>query len=109
MNENNPLIEQISNKAYVVQLNNEIYSQSAVLSASNKFSDFFYIKVNIEDNNLIITFEFKEYNPEPNLIQSKINEFCNEALEQQVREDINRKFGNLRESIYNKAFSFMQD
>lgn len=106
MNSDNISIEQANNQGYIVKLDNKIYSKEAVLSASNKFTDFFYVTVNIENDKLILSFEPKE---QVAIADTKIKEFCNEVLEQQVRENLNHKFGDLRNSIYSKAFSFIQE
>ena len=110
MCENNQLIEQFSSDINIIKLSKEVYFIEAVTSASNKFNDFFFIKIDIcENNDFKVIFETKDKTQSNDLIQVKLKDFCNELLEQQVRENLNKQFGNLRESIYQKAFSSVQD
>ena len=45
------------------------------------------------------------YEINPDEVKKLLGEFCNEALDIQIRLDLEKRFGNLREVIYEHAFS----
>ena len=83
----------------------EFYEKDAVMMAANKFSDKCYIKIDALENQYVGVWFKLKYEVNTEVVQKMLAEFCNEALEIQIRLDLEKRFGNLREIIYRKAFS----
>lgn len=98
-------IEKESQNIYKVALKKEFYEKDAVMMAANKFSDKCYIKIDALENQYVGVWFKLKYEVNVELVQKMLEEFCNEALDIQIRLDLEKRFGNLREIIYQKAFS----
>lgn len=101
----NIFIEKESQNIYKVKLKKEFYEKDAVMMAANRFSDKCYIKIDALENSYVGVWFKLKYEVNPELVQKMLEQFCNEALDIQIRLDLERRFGNLREIIYQKAFS----
>lgn len=101
----NIFIERESHNIYLVRLKKEFYEKDAVMMAANKFSSKCYIKIDAIENGYVGVWFKLKYEVNPELVQKMLEEFCNEAMDIQIRLDLERRFGNLREIIYQKAFS----
>jgi len=86
-------------------LSSLVYERQAIVNASHKFSEAFHIHIDLENDQYKITFKAKAKGEES---IDKLQMFTNEVLEQQVRLDLNKQFGNLRDLIYQKAFSVVE-
>jgi His-Xaa-Ser system protein HxsD len=95
-------------KTIFVDLNKEIYHRDAVLKASNKFTNHFYVKVAPSGEYCVrVTFEVKPDNEVE--LEFAAKSFCNEVLDQQIREDLNKTNGHIRKIIYEHAFAPIKD
>lgn len=81
-----------------------VYSIEAANAASYKFTDGYYIEKHTDngDKNILhVTFmPITPATEEDNILML----FCNELIDQQLRVDINRKFGHIRDLIVEEAF-----
>lgn len=90
-----------------VELSKEIYHRDAVLKASAKFSDFYVHISPYSEYYVGVTFKAK---PDVKAdIESAALNFCNEVLDQQIREDLLKSNGHIRDMIYEHAFSPIKD
>ena len=92
----------------LVELSKEIYHRDAVLKAGAKFSNDFYVHVSPTSEYCVgVIFKAK-----PNIkadLKSVALNFCNEVLDQQIREDLLKSNGHIRDIIYEHAFSPIRD
>ena len=95
------IIGKLDSGEIVLKLSEQFYEKSAVLNAAYKFSDKCFIRIEpLEEGYVGIQLKAKEgQNP-----QMVLDDFCNEVLDQQVRLDLEKRYGNLREIIVKHAF-----
>ena len=101
---NNMIVRKCSDNSFILGIDQRLYSKEATMAAAYKFSDRFNIlmKTSIADPNYIdVIFESKDIN---NSNMEMINDFANELLEQQIRQEVEKRFGNLRDEIVKAAF-----
>jgi His-Xaa-Ser system protein HxsD len=90
---------------FSLSLNTSIYSIEAIKKAAYKFADRASIIINPgPDSAISLVFNFvgRNSNGDPERV---ISEFCNELLDQDLREIIKRETGPLRNLIIAHAFS----
>lgn len=104
-----PIVSYGDNDSCVfVDLCKEIYHRDAVLKASYLYTDKFYVKVSPHGEYYVrVTFESKERGSVDCSRAAK--NFCNDVLDQQIREDLARSNGKIRDIIYSHAFSPLKD
>lgn len=100
--------EEILNKgdssSVVLKFSKQFYEKSAILNAAYKFTDKCIIQIEpLEEGYVGIWFKLKE-GQNPDLLKKILDDFCNEALDQQVRLDLEKRYGNLRDTILKHAF-----
>lgn len=95
------IIEDCGNGMFLVKLLKEYYEKEAVFAATASFRDNFFIKIDSFDDYVGVYFLSKNEN---NVAQKALLSFCNEAIEEQTKLDLNKRFGKLREIIYKHAF-----
>ncbi len=91
----------------LISLRKEFYEKSAVLAAAHKMSGRFAVVIeSIDDKTVGIILKPKAGSSvSDEEIKEAAADFCNEALDQQVRIDIEKRYGALRELIVKQAFS----
>lgn len=92
-----------------VKLRKAFYEREAVFAAANLFREKFQVRIDsIDDAYVGVWFQKKEdlngYD-----VKWGLGEFCNEVLDQQVRIDLDKRYGTLRETIYEHAFAPVKD
>lgn len=97
-----------SNNAIFIDLPKEIYHRDAVLKATYAYSDRFYVKLSPHREFYVrVVFEAKA---ETDInVESVAKNFCNEVLDQQIREDLKKTNGHIRDIIYEHAFAPIKD
>lgn len=98
------IVRKCSDNSFILGVDQRLYSREATMSAAYKFSDRFNIlmKTSISDPNYIdVIFESKD---KINASIETVDDFANELLEQQIRQDVEKRFGNLRDEIVKAAF-----
>lgn len=93
---------------FFVKLKKAFYEREAVMQASYKFTDACFIKIDaVEDGYVGIWFKAKpQTNIDPELL---LCQYCNEVLDQQVRLDLEKRYGTIRDNIYQFAFAPIKD
>jgi His-Xaa-Ser system protein HxsD len=99
-----PFITKTEAGVFLIKLRKAFYEQEAVMQAAYKFTDTCFIKIDaVEDDYVGIWFKAKpQSNIDPELL---LCEYCNEVLDQQVRLDLEKRYGTIRDSIYQFAFA----
>ena len=98
------IIEHVDNGRILLEINKNIYDAYAITNASYKFTDRCYIyQEPISDNIIGVYFKSKE-NANVSL-ERMADEFCNELIDQQIRLNIEKEYGHIRNEIVKKAFS----
>lgn len=81
-----------------------LYAVETVDAAAYKFTDIYYVYKRMDESNenlLHVVFEAKE---NKTLDESIVKQFCNELIDQQVRFNVNKQFGHIRDLIVEEAF-----
>jgi His-Xaa-Ser system protein HxsD len=95
-------------KAYI-RFAKEFYEKEAILNAAYKMTDKYSVKINpIDDNAVAVTLEPKNQISVDEMKSSVFN-FCNEILDQQIRLNLEKRYGKIRELIIEHAFSPLAD
>ena len=96
------IIEELENGKIVLKVDKSLYCQEAILAATYKFTDTYYIHVTSVDSNnygVYVTPKNSE-----NDAKSVINEFCNELIDQQIRHTLEQSNNSIKALIIKKAF-----
>jgi His-Xaa-Ser system protein HxsD len=89
---------------FLLKLSKQFYERPAVMAAAYKFTDRCTIIIEpLEEGYVGVWFQAKN-NEGLDMIPDLINDFCNEVLDQQVRLDLEKRYGNLRDTIVKHAF-----
>jgi len=88
----------------IIKIDLNIYNQKVITSTVYKFTDKYYISQECNDKTISVSFSNKSDNTTIDWIFLK-KEFENELINQQVRYDVEQKFGYIRNLIVEKAFS----
>lgn len=98
------ITRKINGNTLALLLHNEFYEKEAIRLASYKFTDKCSILIRPADEWEIEVL----FGPKPGQdcdLEIIAREFCNEVLDQQVRLDLERRYGNVRELIVRQAFA----
>lgn len=86
-----------------IEINLELYSKKAVTNATYKFTDKFYIKMElVSDSKISVCFTAKDNSI---VTEETINEFFNELIDHQIRINVENDYKAIREEIVKKAFN----
>lgn len=88
---------------FQVTIDLNLYSEKAITATIYKYTDKFFVYQNIMPNNdkqVSVTFESKE----DKLGESIVKQFCNDLIDQQLREITTEKYGHIRDLIVEEAF-----
>lgn len=89
----------------LVTLSKEIYEKDAVMAAAYKLTDTCTVLIRpVSENEVGVMFESKDDQDTEDL-EETVGRFCNEVLDQQIRLDLEKRYGRLRELIVQHAFS----
>ncbi len=101
------IIRKIDSETVVAELSTDVYELEAVRATSYKFTDRCYVKID-ESENGGIQVCFNQKQASGISVEQLAKEFCNELIDQQVRLDIEKRFGDIRNVIVKKAFSSIE-
>jgi His-Xaa-Ser system protein HxsD len=88
----------------LVRVNERVYEKEAVMAATYKFTDRCVIQVEpVEEQHLLVRFLPKDGDRTSDL-EAIVADFRNEIADQQVRLDLDRRYGSLRDTIVQHAF-----
>ena len=93
----------------LVVLSKEIYEREAVMAAAYKITDLCTVLIKPSgDTEMEAFFEPKAQRTTQDL-EKVASRFCNEVLDQQIRLDLEKRYGKIREFIVRHAFSPLKD
>lgn len=93
----------------LLKLSKKFYEKSAVMNAGYKFTHKCFILIEpLEEGYVGVWFKAKD-GQDLEKIFDILNDFCNEVLDQQVRLDLEKQYGILRDTIVNHAFQPLTD
>jgi His-Xaa-Ser system protein HxsD len=94
----------VDGEKLLLKLSKQFYEKPAVMAAAYKFTNKCIIFIEpLEQGYVGVWFQAKN-NENSDMIPDLVNDFCNEVLDQQVRLDLEKRFGTLRETIVRHAF-----
>jgi len=101
---NREIVSELSDGRLCITLHKEFYQPEAIRSAAYRFTDVCHVLVQASgDKDVAIVFETKANQAvDLNVV---IREFANEVLDQQVRLDLERRYGEIRKLIVKQAFA----
>lgn len=89
---------------FETRFSKEVYHNEAIKNAALKYKEVFFIKIDYrEDGYFYVTFMTKDSSGKEDLL-SRINDFHNDLLNEQIIIDLSNRYGKLREIIYEHAF-----
>lgn len=94
----------IDDQKFLLKLSKQFYERTAVMAAAYKFTDKCVILIEpLEEEYVGVFFQAKN-NENSDMIPDLINKFFNEVLDQQLRLDLEKRYGGLRDTIVKHAF-----
>ena len=102
-------VSKIEGGKLLLKLSKQFYEKSAVMNAAYKFTNKCVILIEpLEEGYVGVWFKAKD-GQESGIIPDLLDDFCNEVLDQQVRLDLEKRYGSLREAIVKHAFQPLGD
>jgi His-Xaa-Ser system protein HxsD len=103
----NDIFKRIQGDVLILEVPKELYQKEAILSSAHKFIDKCYIDIDPSPEKCIyVSFRPKNKNLQ---LDNFAFEFCNELLDEQVRFNIEKSYGNIRNLIVKQAFQPIED
>lgn len=101
------IVTKINNNKILVTLHNAYYEKLAIMSAAHELTASFVVIVEPHDKeNTAVYFEPKnDIQIDERVLQEAAKDFCNKVLDEQLRLDIEKRYGNIRDMIVKQAFS----
>jgi len=88
-----------------IEIDTAIYGLDAILRAGYKFTDRCYVFIDRPAKRSDRVVVFLAHKTDAASLEADVGEFCNELLDQQVRQSLAREFGGIRTLIVAQAFS----
>ena len=101
------IVTKIEDGKILVSLNNEIYEKAAIMSAAHEMTGSFAVLIEpLDEKNTGVYFQPKTGTQinEDELTAAALD-FCDKVLDQQLRLDIEQRYGNIRDMIVKQAFA----
>jgi His-Xaa-Ser system protein HxsD len=100
------IVTKIEEDKMLISLNNDYYEKLAIMSAAHEMTETFAVLVEpIDKNNTAVYFQpKKDIRIDGIKLKEAALDFCNKVLDQQLRLDIENRYGNLRDMIVKQAF-----
>lgn len=95
----------IGNGGFSVAVDLSIYAQEAITAACYKYTDKYYVhQQSSEATEKIVDVIFESKDSSSSVTSDLVKQFCNDLIDQQVRVDVNKQFGHIRDLIVEEAF-----
>lgn len=99
------IVKTLEGNRLLLKLSKKVYEKEAIFAAAYKFTNHSAILIEpIEDTYVGVYFEPKENQTQDELKRVAFD-FCNEVIDQQVRLDLEKRYGNIKEIIVKHSFS----
>lgn len=96
-------ITKTDNEGFQVIIDLNLYSEKAIIATIYRYTDKFFVYQNTmpsNDKQVCVIFESKG----GRLDESIVKQFCNDLIDQQLREITAEKYGHIRDLIVEEAF-----
>lgn len=103
------LIQKLEKDKFVLRASKDMYCNEAILATAYKFGNFFYFNIDSVDLNYYEVFFTSKIINDENRVNSLINEFCNELIDQQIRFNLDKSNSSIKALIIKKAFFPFQE
>lgn len=101
------IIKRLQNDSLIFEVPLDLYQREAILFAAHIFIDRCYVDIDpSSEKHINISFRPKNKDIQSDKVAL---DFCNELLDQQVRLNIEKSYGNIRELIVKQAFQPIED
>jgi His-Xaa-Ser system protein HxsD len=97
-------LEDVTDESLFVSVDTEVYTTDALFKACYAFTDRCYLFLSPSENPRVIKVRFAPKEPGCDLAATA-GEFCNELIDQRVRQQIATETGAIRELIVAQAFA----
>lgn len=99
------ILTKIEDGKILIVLKKEFYERDAVFSAAYKFTDKCAILIEpVDEFSVGVYFKAKSGKNDVDL-EKVAEDYCNEVLDQQIRLDLEKRYGNIRKLTVQHAFS----
>jgi His-Xaa-Ser system protein HxsD len=99
------MVEKLEDGEYRIEISSGLYEKEAVFAAAHRLNELFYIRIEpAAEGNFAVTLKCRESQQNGPGAEKAAHGLLNGILEEQVRLDISRRTGSLREIIYQHAF-----
>lgn len=96
-------IENVS--LYTLNLSKEYFEKEPIMQAIHEYSNEFFVSMKpLDDKFVSITFKEKNKNDDTSNLDL-IENFSNRVIDYQIRNDLEKKYGHIRDTIVNYAYS----
>ena len=88
---------------FQVTIDLNLYSKKTITATTYKYTDKFFVYQNTmpsSDKQVCVIFESKDGSLDENVVK----QFCNDLIDQQLREFTTEKYGHIRDLIVEEAF-----
>jgi His-Xaa-Ser system protein HxsD len=103
------ILTKLDGNKLLVTLSKEIYEEDAVKAAAYKFTENYAVLIEpVSETEVGVIIEAQKADGAEDL-DRVAKRFCNEVLDQQIRLDLEQRYGRIREIIVQQAFSPVKD
>ena len=88
--------------SFVARFDGNVYRMTAVKKAAYKYGGIFHILIEQADGSAVVSLRPTSSNADP---EEAIGKFCNEVLDQELREQIAAETNGVRDLLLAQAFS----
>jgi His-Xaa-Ser system protein HxsD len=97
-----PSLPRMSDGGFVARFDSEVYKLTAVKKAAYKYGNVFHIMIEETDGFILVSLRPTSSNSDP---EETVGRFCNEVLDQELREEIAAETNGIRDLLLAHAFS----
>jgi His-Xaa-Ser system protein HxsD len=98
----NGIFKRVQDNCLIFEISTEIYQKEAILFTAHKFIDRCCVDIEpLSEKSIKVLFRQKNKDFQLDTVDI---EFSNELLDQQVRLDVEKSYGNIRDLIVKQAF-----
>lgn len=98
------ILEELEDGKILLKLSKRLYEKEAIFSAGYKFTDLCYVYIEPIDEGYVGVFFKAKENSSNQQLKDIAHQYINEVLDQQIRLDLEKRYGNIRELIVEHAF-----
>jgi His-Xaa-Ser system protein HxsD len=103
----NGIFKLFQDDGLIFEISIELYQKEAILFAAHTFIDRCYVDIDPSSEKRI-NVSFRPKNKDIQFDKVALD-FCNELLDQQVRLNVEKSYGNIRDLIVKQAFQPIED